>query len=202
MGLAGGDTRHNIEAIALFALLLSFSSFAFFDLTGRVLPPATPDCIKLGTCYAKPSFWAIAESSQASTGVCTTSGSYVDATNALYVTLTSPPSPPVNPQSVFFEYVMYDFDVHVTILGTSGQLSVYDNDLGLGIPLSREMSISGFGANVEESASLQISGGISVGPGQMDHYSLEILRTAGTGSVCLDDWEGSGFVLASGGTPS
>jgi len=97
---------------------------------------------------------------------------------------------------------MYDFDVHVTILGTSGQLSIYDNDLGLGIALSREMSISGFGANVEESASLQISGGISVGPGQMDHYSLEILRTGGTGSVCLDDWEGSGFVLASGGTPS
>ncbi len=175
-----------------------------FSIVGTVIGMGSPkapsnDCT-IQTCYVNPSYWAITQNQEAGNGICTTSASYVDADNAAYVVLTTPSSPPVKPQSTFWEYVTYDFDIHITILGTSGKLSIFDNDLGLGTALSREISISGFGANVEESASLQITGGFNVGAGVTDHFGLEIYRTGGTGSVCLDDWEGSGFVLASGGS--
>ena len=154
------------------------------------------------SCYPNPSFWAVNESFQASVGgICTTSAAYVDGNSpTLFVTITTPSSPPVQVQTAFAEFAIYDFDTHITVLGTTGKISIYDNDIGLGIALSREFTLSGFGANVKESASLQISN--SVGPGQTDHYSLEIARTGGAGSICLDDWEGSGFALAVGGTPA
>lgn len=69
MGLAGGDTKRNIEAIALFALFLSFSSFSFINLVTRPvacfpgdigfikcpLQPGTHDTTALGTWLNMPS---------------------------------------------------------------------------------------------------------------------------------------------------
>lgn len=67
MGLAGGDNRRNIEAIALLALFLSFSSFSFYNLVTKPVacfpgdigspkcPVSFPGKIPLGTWYNFPS---------------------------------------------------------------------------------------------------------------------------------------------------
>lgn len=68
MGLAGGDNKRNTQAIAIFALLLSFASFSFVNLVTRpiacfpgdigtakcVLQPGTHDITSLGTWISMP----------------------------------------------------------------------------------------------------------------------------------------------------
>jgi hypothetical protein len=208
LGLAGEDNQRNISAIALLALFLSFSSFSLYNLTTKPVAcfPGDIGTVKCplvaGTTYPNPSFWKQATSVTLGSGVCTISALYVQGDGTTPgITVTTPSSPPVSNSAVFNLYVLYDFDVHVTLAGTTGKISIYDNIFGLGTSDSREMLVSGVGVGVEESGVLQTAT-LTVGPSNTVTFHLQIQRTAGAGMFCLDDLEATGYVLAIGGTPA
>lgn len=153
------------------------------------------------TCYVNPSFWKLSTTFALGSGICTTSASYVQGDGGNSVSVTTPSSPPVNINAVFSIYTFYDFDVHVTLAGTQGKISIYDSIFGVGIPLSREMVVAELGIG-GGSGALQLGQNLGLGPGTSDTFDLQIQRTAGTGSVCIDGLEGTAYVLAIGGSPA
>src|SRR6266699_1017121 len=179
-----------------FFFIIPILGFSFLPITG-----STADCTTNGLCYKNPSFWTLPVSTFANNGICTINAAYVQADNNFFLTINTPPSPPGSNNAQISEYVFYDFDVHVAAARTTGKISIYDRIFGLGFPLSREMIVAGVGLG-SESGALQLGQNLILGPGTSDTFDLQIQRTAGLGSVCLDDWEGSAYVLAIGGTPA
>src|SRR5438034_11813773 len=85
-----------------------------------------PNECSTSTCYTNPSFWNIPITYVIGSGICTTSATYVTGDNGNSVSITTPSSPPVSNNAVFSPIVFYDFDVHVTLAGTTGKVSIYD----------------------------------------------------------------------------
>src|SRR5467141_587286 len=128
------DREEDSRKLWPFFFIIPILGFSFLPITG-----STTDCTTINTCYVNPSFWKVPVSTFANNGICTTSATYVQADNNFFLTVNTPPSPPTNINSVFSEYALYDFDVHVTAAGTTGKISIYDGIFGVGLPLSREM---------------------------------------------------------------
>lgn len=193
---------------ALASVLIYFAIATTFLTMGTIATADVNGECTTTTCYKIPEWVPINSTIVQAAGICTTSATYVIAdgfpSGSLPIVFNGNPQ---NPQSTASAYSLYDFDVSVTVLGTTGKISVYSggtNGFGVGFPISREMTISNtLAANLEESGALQGSGlsfGLPLPAGTLS-FGLEIMRTGGTGSVCLSDFEGIGYMLAAGGTP-
>lgn len=197
------DERDGERRELAFILLVPILGLSFLPISGSFDDLAN-ECTTT-TCYPNPTVWALNSTitgGPGAVGSCTNSATYAAVDNGHTLTVTSPSSPPANPNSLFLFYTVYDFDYHVTAAGTTGKVTLYDTAFGIAFApvVSRETTIN-LANSIFEAGTLQGTQ-IQFGPGSTDTFGIAALRTAGLGSICIDSVEGLSYVLAVGGHPA